>query len=45
MQFFLELAAFSAQVRPAHASAQYLIISALSYNPHTNLHINKSREA
>ncbi len=24
---------------------KYLIISALSYNPHTNLHINKSAEA
>jgi hypothetical protein len=24
---------------------KYLIICALSYNPHTNLHINKSTEA
>ena len=33
-------------VQPAeHLKGKYLIICALSYNPHTNLHINKSREA
>ena len=33
-----------AGARPSRVR-KYLIMCALSYNPHTNLHINKSREA